>query len=71
MKRAVILAAGRGTRMGALTEDLPKPMLPVRGKPMLERKLPTESPSRFYAALVALTGAVLAADRDYARAQLA
>ena len=25
--------------MGALTEDLPKPMLPVRGRPMLERKL--------------------------------
>jgi NDP-sugar pyrophosphorylase family protein len=25
--------------MGALTEDLPKPMLPVRGKPMLEHKL--------------------------------
>jgi NDP-sugar pyrophosphorylase family protein len=25
--------------MGALTEDLPKPMLLVRGKPMLERKL--------------------------------
>ncbi len=39
MRKAVVLAAGRGTRMGALTEDLPKPMLPVRGKPMLERKL--------------------------------
>lgn len=39
MRKAVILAAGRGTRMGALTEYLPKPMLPVRGKPMLERKL--------------------------------
>lgn len=25
--------------MGVLTEDLPKPMLPIRGKPMLERKL--------------------------------
>ncbi|MBI4872999.1 MAG: NTP transferase domain-containing protein [Acidobacteria bacterium] len=39
MQKAVILAAGRGTRMGALTEDLPKPMLPIRGRPMLERKL--------------------------------
>ena len=39
MKKAVILAAGRGTRMGALTEDLPKPMLPVRGRPLLERNL--------------------------------
>ncbi|MEE2947641.1 MAG: nucleotidyltransferase family protein, partial [Verrucomicrobiota bacterium] len=34
--KAVILAAGKGTRMGALTEELPKPMLPVEGKPILE-----------------------------------
>jgi UDP-N-acetylglucosamine diphosphorylase / glucose-1-phosphate thymidylyltransferase / UDP-N-acetylgalactosamine diphosphorylase / glucosamine-1-phosphate N-acetyltransferase / galactosamine-1-phosphate N-acetyltransferase len=36
MRKAVILAAGRGTRMGALTGELPKPMLPIEGKPMLE-----------------------------------
>lgn len=34
--QAVILAAGRGTRMRELTEDLPKPMIPVRGRPILE-----------------------------------
>ena len=34
--KAVLLAAGKGTRMGALTDDLPKPMLPVEGKPILE-----------------------------------
>jgi dTDP-glucose pyrophosphorylase len=33
--RAVILAAGRGTRMRELTADLPKPMIQVRGKPVL------------------------------------
>jgi UDP-N-acetylglucosamine diphosphorylase / glucose-1-phosphate thymidylyltransferase / UDP-N-acetylgalactosamine diphosphorylase / glucosamine-1-phosphate N-acetyltransferase / galactosamine-1-phosphate N-acetyltransferase len=33
---AVILAAGRGTRMGEMTREVPKPMLPVRGKPLLE-----------------------------------
>jgi dTDP-glucose pyrophosphorylase len=33
--RAVLLAAGRGTRMRELTSDLPKPMLKVRGKPIL------------------------------------
>jgi dTDP-glucose pyrophosphorylase len=34
--RAVVLAAGRGTRMRELTNDLPKPMIKVRGKPVLE-----------------------------------
>jgi UDP-N-acetylglucosamine diphosphorylase / glucose-1-phosphate thymidylyltransferase / UDP-N-acetylgalactosamine diphosphorylase / glucosamine-1-phosphate N-acetyltransferase / galactosamine-1-phosphate N-acetyltransferase len=34
--KAVILAAGKGTRMGELTENLPKPMLDVEGKPVLE-----------------------------------
>jgi dTDP-glucose pyrophosphorylase len=33
--KAVILAAGRGTRMRELTADLPKPMIEVRGKPVL------------------------------------
>lgn len=37
--KAVILAAGRGTRMGVLTEDIPKPMLTVHGKSLLEHKL--------------------------------
>ena len=34
--RAVILAAGRGTRMRELTNDVPKPMIDVRGKPVLQ-----------------------------------
>src|SRR5437773_9944788 len=33
--RAVLLATGRGTRMRELTADLPKPMIKVRGKPIL------------------------------------
>jgi dTDP-glucose pyrophosphorylase len=37
--KAVILAAGKGTRMGALTNELPKPMLRVQGKPILEHIL--------------------------------
>ncbi len=36
VRKAVILAAGRGTRMRELTDDLPKPMIPVRGKPILQ-----------------------------------
>ncbi len=34
--KAVILAAGKGTRMRELTAELPKPMLRVHGKPILE-----------------------------------
>src|SRR5262249_28712231 len=34
--KAVLLAAGRGTRMRELTTDLPKPMIEVRGKPVLQ-----------------------------------
>ena len=34
--KAVILAAGKGTRMRELTDALPKPMLRVQGKPILE-----------------------------------
>jgi len=33
--QAVLLAAGRGTRMRELTVDLPKPMIKVREKPVL------------------------------------
>ncbi len=32
-----ILAGGLGSRLKDLTEDTPKPMLPISGKPMLER----------------------------------
>ena len=35
INKAVLLAAGRGTRMRELTADLPKPMIKVREKPIL------------------------------------
>ena len=41
--RAVILAAGRGRRMGAMTEDRPKCLLPVGGQTLLEHQLATLS----------------------------
>jgi NDP-sugar pyrophosphorylase family protein len=38
---AVIVAGGRGERMGEATSGLPKPMLPFGGKPILERLIET------------------------------
>ena len=32
----IVLAGGKGTRIGHLLGDLPKPMLVVAGKPFLE-----------------------------------
>jgi NDP-sugar pyrophosphorylase family protein len=35
INKVVISAAGKGTRMGDLTKDIPKPLLSVKGKPFL------------------------------------
>lgn len=37
--QAIILAAGKGTRMGDLTKEIPKPMLSISGKNLLEWKI--------------------------------
>lgn len=39
MIKAVILAAGKGTRMRELTNEVPKPMLKAHGRPILEHIL--------------------------------
>lgn len=37
--RAMVLAAGRGERLRPLTESLPKPLIPLGGKPLLDYTL--------------------------------
>jgi len=39
IKQAVILAGGMGTRLRARLGDLPKPMIPIAGKPLLEHQV--------------------------------
>ncbi len=35
-KKAFILAGGHGTRLRPITQEIPKPMLPIHGRPILE-----------------------------------
>ncbi len=37
--KAAIIAGGIGTRMGKISETIPKPMLPIGGKPILEHQV--------------------------------
>ena len=37
--KAVILAAGKGKRLGEVTRNIPKPMIKINGKPILERNI--------------------------------
>ena len=34
--KAVILAAGKGTRLGKITKNFPKAMIKIKGKPILQ-----------------------------------
>ena len=37
--QAVIMAGGKGTRLATVTKNIPKPMVPIEGKPLLEYQI--------------------------------
>jgi D-glycero-D-manno-heptose 1,7-bisphosphate phosphatase len=37
--KVVIQAGGKGTRVSSIANDIPKPMIPICGKPILERQI--------------------------------
>ena len=39
MMKTVIMAGGKGTRIASVAGDLPKPMVPIDGKPVLEHEI--------------------------------
>lgn len=59
--KAVILAGGRGSRMGALTESMPKPLVSVTGKPILEHIITyaSEAGIREYIVNIGYRGAMI------------
>ena len=53
-RQAVILAGGRGTRMRPITNDRPKPMVPIRGRPFLEYQIEQLRDQGFESVLILL-----------------
>ena len=37
--KVIIMAGGRGTRIASIASDIPKPMIPIEGKPVLEHEI--------------------------------
>jgi NDP-sugar pyrophosphorylase family protein len=62
MRKAVILSAGEGTRLRPMTLDRPKVMIPVQGRPLLQRHIEWLQPygiDQFYFNLHYLPQAVI------------
>ncbi len=63
--KALIVAAGRGTRLAPLTDNCPKPMLPIAGVPMVERIMAGIAREADITEFVLVTGYKSEVIRDY------
>lgn len=45
---AVIMAGGKGTRIASVSTEVPKPMIPLCGKPVLEWQLGMPEGTEYY-----------------------
>lgn len=62
--KAVIMAGGKGTRIASVRADIPKPMLPLLGKPVLEYQIEALR-DQGYVELILVTGHLGHIIRDY------
>lgn len=58
MAKAIILAAGKGTRLRPLTYGIPKPLLPVKGKPMIDWIIRSLLSSKIDEIIIGVSGTV-------------
>lgn len=62
--KAVIMAGGRGTRIRSVASDIPKPMIPVLGKPVLQYQIENLKRDGFED-IILVTGYLSGAIRDH------
>jgi D-glycero-D-manno-heptose 1,7-bisphosphate phosphatase len=62
--KTVLMAGGKGTRIASLAADLPKPMIPIAGIPILERQIINLAKSNLGDILI-VTGHLGGAIREY------
>lgn len=62
--KAVLMAGGKGTRIASIAKDIPKPMIPIEGMPVLEREIDSLR-SQGFTDLILTVGHLSEAITDY------
>ena len=60
--KVVIMAGGKGTRISSVASDIPKPMIKIEGKPVLEHELECLRDQGFTDIMVILLWTILGMD---------